>query len=283
MDRVVLDRNFFDRGDDFKNDDDRWLEIWNLVFMEFEKSSGGILSPLPLRCVDTGMGLERIASVVQNVESNYQTDEFVDILNTIEIFISKHIGKKLQRHHGAFPPPDSEECALRVLADHTRACAHLIADGVVPSNVGRGYVLRRIIRRALRYCKSIGVNEPVLADLINLIAARLDISYSNVPEIVDIAVNIIRNEETAFFGTLERGLTLLEQELSTSNVGTLSGDFVFQLYDTHGFPADITAIVANEKGWNVDLNEFDARMEDQRERNRTFSKLSGTVEILLSI
>ena len=269
---------FFDRGDDFKNDDDRWLEIWNLVFMEFEKSNGGILSPLPLRCVDTGMGLERIASVVQNVESNYQTDEFVDILNTIELFISDHIGKKLQRHHGAFPPHGSDECALRVLADHTRACAHLIADGVVPSNVGRGYVLRRIIRRALRYCKAIGVNEPVLADLINLVAARLDISYSNLPGIVDIAVNIIRNEETAFFGTLERGLTLLEQELSTSNAGTLSGDFVFHLYDTHGFPADITAIVANEKGWNVDLNDFDARMEDQREKNRTFSKLSGSVE-----
>ena len=135
-----------------------------------------------------------------------------------------------------------------MLADHTRACAHLIADGVVPSNVGRGYVLRRIIRRALRYCKAIVVNELVLADLINLVAARLDISYSNLPGIVDIAVNIIRNEETAFFGTLERGLTLLEQELSTSNAGTLSGDFVFHLYDTHGFPADITAIVANEKG-----------------------------------
>eukprot|EP00943_MAST-04B_sp_MAST-4B-sp1_P009605 g9605.t1 len=266
---------FFDRGSEFSNEDDRWLEIWNLVFMEFNRSATGDKTPLPFKCVDTGMGLERIASILQNVNSNYDTDEFINIMHTIEMFITERVGKKLQRLHLAHPPHTSDECGMRVIADHLRASAHLIADGVVPSNVGRGYVLRRIIRRASRYCNSLGVKEPVLGDLIKLISVHFDSAYSNVPDVIDSIENILRNEETAFFDTLSRGLLLLEQELLhvSPTTSKIDGEFVFRLYDTHGFPADITNIVAKENGLDVDMKRFDELMEEQRERNRTNWKL----------
>lgn len=268
---------FFDQGSGYKNDDDRWLEIWNLVFMEFDKSANGKTTPLPLKCVDTGMGLERVASVMQNVNSNYETDEFTNIMYAIEMFISERTGKKLERLPLAFPPDTSDECALRVIADHLRASAHLIADGVVPSNVGRGYVLRRIIRRASRYSNSLGINEPVLGELIRLISVNFDTNYSNVPDVIDVIENVLQNEESAFFDTLSRGLLLLEEKIFRSNINgddtlnvnnKLDGEFVFRLYDTHGFPADITNIVAKESGFDVDMERFEELMEEQKGRNR---------------
>ena len=262
---------FWDQGDHIANEEDRFLEIWNLVFMEYHRdASSPTLHPLPQPSVDTGMGLERIASVLQGQHSNYGTDEFVVIMNSIERLAAERSGRTIERFDGPCPAPDSDECALRVIADHLRASVHLVADGVVPSNVGRGYVLRRILRRALRYGHSIGLMDPFMAELVSVVTES-----SSIPDdVLAVVQSVVKNEESTFSETLERGLVLLDQELlvgkspNKETARILSGDIAFKLYDTYGFPADLTELVARERGWSVNMDVFRQLMEEQRARAR---------------
>jgi alanyl-tRNA synthetase len=241
-------------------DCDRFLELWNLVFMQYDRDASGKMTPLPRPCIDTGLGLERLAAVKQGVRSNWESDLFLPIIRHVENLSGKEC-------RGS----DGDSIAVRVIADHSRAAAFLIADGVLPSNEGRGYVLRRILRRAIRYGKYIGLNEPFLYTSAAVVVNTMSNVYSELTQHATLVEKVIRNEEERFLETLARGLTLFEEEarkVRGQGRNILPGSVVFRLYDTYGFPVDLTADLAGETGMAVDHAGFDAEMARQREMAR---------------
>lgn len=242
-------------------DGDRYVEIWNLVFMQFNQESDGTLKPLPKPSVDTGMGIERLAAVLQNVHSNYEIDLFCHLIDAAKAIIP-HAKKQ----------DDAAEKSFRVIADHIRSVAFLIADGVVPSNEGRGYVLRRIMRRALRHGNQLGAIEPFFHQLVGALVKEMGEAYPNLRAQQAFIEKIILKEEEQFARTLDQGLKILEQDLRTLKDHRISGEILFKLYDTYGFPVDLTADLAREKGLQVDIGGFEMEMEKQRERARSASQ-----------
>ena len=238
-------------------DGDRYIEIWNLVFMQFNRDEKGELHPLPKPSVDTGMGLERIAAVLQGVHSNYEIDLFQDLI------------KAAARETGV---SDLSSNSLKVIADHIRACSFLVVDGVIPGNEGRGYVLRRIIRRAIRHGYKLGQKRPFFHRLVDDLARVMGDAYPELPQARERVAAILKQEEERFAETLENGMRVLEQALARSEDKLLSGETVFQLYDTYGFPVDLTADIARERNVRVDYAGFEAAMQRQRERARAASK-----------
>jgi len=242
-----------------KCDCDRWLEIWNLVFMQYDRDADGNLTPLPRPSIDTGMGLERVASVLQGVDSNFDTDLIRPLIEEVEILT----GRKYQKDSRGFP--------FRVIADHARACTFLIADGVLPSNEGRGYVLRRILRRAVRFGKVLGLEGPFLYRMVRLVAELMGQDYPELPEKMEFIQRVIRQEEERFQVTLSEGMRVMTEmvkEIKEQGRGTITGREAFLLYDTYGFPLDLTLDVAEEEGLKVDLDGFNRAMEEQRHRAR---------------
>jgi alanyl-tRNA synthetase len=241
-------------------DGDRFVEIWNLVFMQFERSADGKMTPLPKPSVDTGMGLERIAAVMQGVHSNYDIDLFKNLIRAAGQLAGTSV---------------YSSSSLRVIADHIRACAFLIVDGVLPSNEGRGYVLRRIIRRAIRHGYKLGIQEPFFYKLVPVLEKEMGSAY---PELVrggEHAARVLKQEELRFAETLANGMVLLEGAIrNLRGTKTIDGDTAFRLYDTYGFPLDLTADIARERGLSVDQPRFDAAMEEQRRRSQEASKFA---------
>ncbi|MDP3562797.1 MAG: alanine--tRNA ligase [Legionellaceae bacterium] len=249
-------------------DGDRYIEIWNLVFMQFNRDKNGELHPLPKPSVDTGMGLERIAAVVQGVHNNYQIDSFQHLIRDI-LTLGKHI--------------DPEHPSLKVIADHIRACSFLIADGVTPSNEGRGYVLRRIIRRAVRHGHKLDLPMPFFHTLVSSVVAVMGDAY---PELVTQQKHlelILLQEEQQFARTLEQGLSLLREEIQRTGKKTISGDVAFKLYDTYGFPLDLTIDIAREQQIVVDTERFQQCMQLQREQSQSANQFqvdySATIQL----
>ncbi|MFV2056653.1 MAG: alanine--tRNA ligase [Thiohalomonadales bacterium] len=241
-------------------DGDRYIEIWNLVFMQYDRDKKGQLTPLPRPSVDTGMGLERLAAIMQGVHNNYDIDLFKVLIQAAATLLSCD---------------DLNEKSLRVIADHIRACSFLIVDGVVPSNEGRGYVLRRIIRRAIRHGHKLGMKEAFFYKLVKPLAEEMGAAY---PELDRELANVskqLKQEEQRFAETVEQGLEILEQQIRNLSGKEIPGEVVFKLYDTYGFPVDLTADVAREKGLSVDIDGFEAAMQDQRERARAASQFAG--------
>jgi len=246
-------------------DGDRYIEIWNLVFMQFDRQPDGTLVPLPAPCVDTGMGMERLTAILQGVHSNYEIDLFQALI------------RKAAELTGT---QDLENKSLRVIADHIRACSFLIADGVLPSNEGRGYVLRRIIRRALRHGWMLGQHEPFFHRLVATLVEQMGAAYPVLAQQRSTIEQALRGEEERFAETLEHGMKLLQSVLGDEGSQAharrqVPGKTAFTLYDTYGFPVDLTADVAREHGWSVDMPGFEAEMERQREQARAHSKFAG--------
>jgi alanyl-tRNA synthetase len=241
-------------------DGDRYIEIWNLVFMQFDRAPDGTLTPLPKPSVDTGMGLERMAAVMQGVHSNYEIDLFANLIQAVADTLGV-------RNDG--------DSSLNVIADHIRACAFLVVDGVLPGNEGRGYVLRRIIRRAIRHGKKLGHEGLFFHKLVAPLAAEMGDAY---PELVRAQAHVekvLEKEERRFGETLDSGMAILEDAIAKLRSTVLPGEIVFKLYDTYGFPVDLTADVARERGLTVDQAGFEAAMEAQRERARAASKFGA--------
>ena len=238
-------------------DGDRYVEIWNLVFMQYDRSADGLLVPLPKPSVDTGMGLERVAAVMQGVHSNYDIDLFKSLIRAAAEITGTH---------------DLESSSLRVIADHIRACTFLIIDGVVPSNEGRGYVLRRIIRRAIRHGYKLGQTQPFFHKLVATLVREMGSYYAELVSGEARATQVLAQEETRFAETLTTGMALLDAEAAKLTSSVIPGETVFRLYDTYGFPLDLTADVARERGLTIDQAGFDAAMEAQRGRARAASK-----------
>ena len=265
-----------DRGKEFGCDDpncavgcdcDRWLELWNLVFMQFERSEDGTMTPLPKPSIDTGMGLERIISVLQDVPTNFDTDLFVPIMERVGELAGKKRGESKE-----------VEVAMKVIADHSRASAFLICDGVLPSNEGRGYVLRRIMRRAIRYGRSIGLTESFLHKTVQTVFSIMDEAYPELKESAAFILNVVKNEEEKFLETLETGMKLLEatiEDLGKNNEKTIPGEVIFKLYDTFGFPVDIIQDHVKEMGIALDLDGFDKSMAEQKARSKSKKKFAG--------
>jgi alanyl-tRNA synthetase len=262
---------FYDHGADVAGgppgsadaDGDRWIEIWNLVFMQFERGSDGKLTPLPKPSVDTGMGLERTAAVMQGVHSNYEIDLFKNIIHAAAALAGV---------------TDASLSSLRVIADHIRACTFLIVDGVLPANEGRGYVLRRIIRRAIRHGYKLGISEPFFYKLVGALVKEMGSAY---PELVRgrlHAERVLKQEEERFAQTLASGMELLEAAIEKLQGKVIDGAVVFKLYDTFGFPADLTADIARERGLAVDEAGFELLMEAQRERARAASRFGAELK-----
>lgn len=238
---------------------DRWMEIWNLVFMQFERDASGKMTPLPSPSIDTGAGLERLAAVLQGKRSNYDTD----LLQTIIASVGEVVGKTYTQ------ASDDERTSMRVIADHARATAFLVGDGVLPSNEGRGYVLRRIMRRAIRHGKQLGLEELFLFKICEAVIAQMEGVY---PELADnrrLIVEVARNEEEGFRRTLGRGLALISEEIEARKEGDrlLPGEVVFKLYDTYGFPVDLTRIIASEHDFRIDEQGFERLLDEQRGRS----------------
>jgi len=241
-----------------KNEDgDRYVEIWNLVFMQYERSADGKMTPLPKPSVDTGMGLERAAAVMQGVHSNYDIDLFKNLIAA---------------EAGATHQKKTTSPSLRVIADHIRACSFLIVDGVIPGNEGRGYVLRRIIRRAIRHGYKLGQEKPFFHLLVPALAQEMGPAYPELAKGADHVVRVLRQEEERFAETLENGMALLETAIKKLKGKTIAGETVFKLYDTFGFPLDLTADIARERGLKIDQAGFEQAMEGQRERARAASR-----------
>ncbi|HEX4620050.1 MAG TPA: alanine--tRNA ligase, partial [Myxococcaceae bacterium] len=238
-------------------DCDRWLEIWNLVFMQFErKAAKDPLLPLPKPSIDTGAGLERIAAVIQGKRSNYDTDLFRPILETVAKLAHKTYGKR-----------EEDDGSMRVIADHARATAFLVSDGVQPSKEGRGYVLRRIMRRAIRHGSKLGLNELFLFKAVETVIREMSAAYPELTENRSFVLEVSRHEEESFRRTLDKGLRMIDEEitqLKSSGKRVLSGEVVFFLHDTHGFPWDLTQIIARERGYDIDKVGFDALMDKQK-------------------
>jgi alanyl-tRNA synthetase len=244
-------------------DGDRYIEIWNLVFMQFNRDESGTLHPLPKPSVDTGMGLERIAAVLQGVHSNYEIDLFQDLIAVA----AKVTGTK-----------DLTSSSLRVIADHIRACSFLVTDGVIPGNEGRGYVLRRIIRRAIRHGYKLGQRQPFFYKLVAELARVMGDAYPELPAAEHRITDVLKQEEERFAETLENGMRVLEGALHRED-RMLDGETVFQLYDTFGFPVDLTADIARERGVMIDHAGFEAAMERQRERARAAGKFKAGASV----
>lgn len=267
---------FYDHGDHIwggppgsaEEDGDRYIEIWNIVFMQFNRQSDGTMLPLPKPSVDTGMGLERIAAVLQHVNSNYD----IDLFRTLIAETAKVTGAT-----------DLSSKSLRVIADHIRSCAFLVSDGVLPSNEGRGYVLRRIIRRAVRHGNMVGAKETFFY---KLVAPLIDVMGSAADELKrqqSMVEQVLKTEEEQFARTLERGLALLDDELSKLTGDTLDGDTAFRLYDTYGFPLDLTADVCRERNLKVDEIGFERAMEEQRRRARESSGFGADYNSMIRV
>ena len=253
---------FYDHGDSVAGgppgspdeEGDRYIEIWNLVFMQYDRGADGSLTPLPKPSVDTGMGLERIAAVVQGVHSNYDTDLFRPLV----LAAARLAGLESTDHS-----------SLRVLADHIRSCSFLIADGVLPSNEGRGYVLRRIIRRAIRHGYKLGIRDAFFNTLVEPLCEVMGAAYPELVSAQAMVQQVLRKEEERFAETLEQGMRILESQLKGVEDGIIPGETVFQLYDTYGFPVDLTADIAREHGLVPDMEGFEQAMAAQRERARS--------------
>ena len=265
---------FYDHGADIaggppgsaEEHGDRYVEIWNLVFMQFDRSTTGDVTPLPKPSVDTGMGLERIAAVMQGVHSNYEIDLFANMITAI----AKTLGVE-----------NNGSSSLNVIADHIRACAFLIVDGVLPGNEGRGYVLRRIIRRAIRHGKKLGTDELFFHKLVAPLAAEMGDAYPELIKAQARAEKVLETEETRFAETLDQGMEILEVAIANLDGKEISGDVVFKLYDTYGFPIDLTADIARERGLTVDQQGFELAMSAQRNRARAASKFSAAAGVVL--
>jgi len=257
-----------------KCDCDRWRELWNLVFMQFDRDEKGNLNPLPKPSIDTGMGLERIATVMQNIYSNYDTD----LLRPIIGFVEDMTGKKYFDGDEGFP--------FRVIADHSRAITFLISDGVLPGNEGRSYVLRRILRRAARYGKELDLNEPFLYKIVPKVAELMGETYPEIKRNLVYIQKVVKAEEERFNETLHDGLKILDdgiKKLETQKEDMIPGSMAFMLYDTYGFPIDLTCDIAQEKGMKVDTKTFDELMEQQRAQAKAARKDSYKVNKLLDI
>src|SRR6185503_17541903 len=262
---------FYDHGDHIPGgppgspdeDGDRFVEIWNLVFMQFEQAAGEIVSELPKKSIDTGMGLERISAVLQGVHDNYETDTFkVLIRASEELTDTRAVGEQQASH--------------RVIADHLRASGFLVADGVLPANEGRGYVLRRIMRRAMRHANLLGAKEPLMWRLVPALVAEMGAAYPELVRAQPLIEATLQQEEVRFRQTLATGLKLLDEATaSLAARGTLAGETAFKLYDTFGFPFDLTEQALIEKGLKVDQPGFDAAMAEQKAKARAAWKGSG--------
>ena len=260
---------FYDHGPDVwggppgspQADGDRYIEIWNLVFMQFERDESGTLTPLPKPCVDTGMGLERIAAVLQHVHSNYEIDLFQNLIRAV----ARETGCK-----------DLSNPSLRVIADHIRACSFLVVDGVIPGNEGRGYVLRRIVRRALRHGHKLGQTQPFFYALVKDLVAEMGVAYPELTKNADRVAATLKQEEERFGETLEKGMGILNTALAALSKGArLDGQTAFTLYDTFGFPLDLTADVCRERGVEIDEAGFESAMARQREQARAAGKFKA--------
>ncbi|MRX26927.1 alanine--tRNA ligase [Kangiella sp. HZ709] len=272
---------FYDHGEHIwggvpgspEEDGDRFIEIWNLVFMQYNRHKDGTMEPLPKPSVDTGMGLERISAIMQNVHSNYEIDIFQNLIKaTANLLNVKDLDNK----------------SLRVIADHIRSCAFMVVDGVIPSNEGRGYVLRRIVRRAIRHGHQLGAGTEghkaaFFADLVKPLVNEMGSAYPELSEQYDFIVKVLAKEEAAFAKTLDRGMAILEADIAAMSGKTIAGETVFKLYDTFGFPKDLTADIAREKELEIDWNGFEKAMETQREKARAASNFGVDYNDSLSI
>jgi len=246
---------------------DRFLEIWNLVFMQFNRDADGKMTPLPKPSIDTGLGLERMVSLIQDVPTNYDTDLILPIMKKAETLSEKKIGESKEA-----------DVAMKVIADHSRAAAFLIGDGVFPSNEGRGYVLRRIMRRAIRYGRNIGLTKPFLHETASVVFGIMKGAYPELNEASAFITNVIKNEEVRFSETLDNGLKLLNDTLSeikAKGENEVPGNIIFKLYDTYGFPVDIVRDVVRDQKMTLDMKGFDESMDDQRTRSRSVATFSG--------
>ncbi len=256
---------FYDHGADIwggppgspEEDGDRYIEIWNLVFMQYDRNKEGVMKPLPKPSVDTGMGLERLAAVIQGVHANYEIDLFQNLIKAA----AKLAASK-----------DLENASLKVIADHIRSCAFLVTDGVIPSNEGRGYVLRRIIRRAIRHGHKLGIKGSFFHKLVAPLVKEMGEAYPELARAQSQVEKVLRQEEERFAETLEQGMGLLEEAINSLSGKEIPGETVFKLYDTYGFPVDLTADVARERGLTVDMAGFEKAMAAQRERARAASQ-----------
>ncbi|MFT6907150.1 MAG: alanyl-tRNA synthetase, partial [Oleiphilaceae bacterium] len=267
---------FYDHGEEVAGgppgtpgeDGDRYIEIWNLVFMQFDRAVDGTLTPLPKPSVDTGMGLERLAAVLQDVHNNYDIDLF------------QHLIKSIQALSGTEDPTNT---SLRVIADHIRSCAFMITDGVQPSNEGRGYVLRRIIRRAIRHGHKLGMTEDFFYKLVAPLVAVMGEAFPELTKAQPIVERALKQEEARFADTLDNGLKILENAIDHLSDKVIPGEIVFQLYDTYGFPIDLTADIARERELTLDIAGFERAMEAQRTRARSASQFSGALSEQVTI
>lgn len=267
---------FYDHGEHIwggppgspEEDGDRFIEIWNLVFMQFNRSADGTMAPLPKPSIDTGMGLERISAILQNVHSNYEIDIFQALIKAAADVVGT---------------TDLEDKSLRVIADHIRSCAFLIADGVMPSNEGRGYVLRRIIRRAVRHGYKLGADDIFFYKLVSALNTQMGEAYPELAAQQPVIEKVLRVEEEQFAKTLDRGMQILNAALADLEGSVIPGQTVFKLYDTYGFPADLTADVAREQNFTIDEDGFAKAMQEQRERAQSASNFGTDYNELLNI
>lgn len=255
---------FYDFGDEFANDDDRWVEIWNNVFMQFDRDANGNLTPLPKQNVDTGAGLERWAAIMQGKTDNYDTDLFINLKRAVSDVT--HVTET----------PENVS-SFKVITDHLRAVGFAVADGVIPSNTDRGYVIRRILRRAMRHGQLLGHRGALLSELYPALVREMGGAYPELAREQARVVEIIRNEENAFADMLQNGMKLLENELPKLNNNVLPGDVAFKLFDTYGFPLDLTQMILRDKNIDVDVAGFERAMTEQKERSRADTKGTRTL------
>jgi len=240
------------------------VEIWNLVFMQFNRKANGSLEPLPEKHIDTGMGFERLCMVLQGKQSNYDTDVFTPLIREVEIITGKKYGTN-----------EETDIAIRVISDHVRAVAFSIADGQLPSNTGAGYVIRRILRRAIRYGFTfLDTNKPFIYRLVKVLSEHMGKAFPELKEQYQLIENVIKEEESSFLSTLEQGLVLLDSVIKSSKDKTIAGDKAFELYDTFGFPIDLTSLILEEKGYQLDTEGFEKALKAQKDRSRAASEVS---------
>lgn len=261
--RSAEDRAKIPGADLVNQDHPQVVEIWNLVFMQFNRKADGSLEKLPARHVDTGMGFERLCMVLQDKQSNYDTDVFTPLIREIETVTKTHYGKD-----------EKTDIAIRVIADHVRAVAFSIADGQLPSNTGAGYVIRRILRRAIRYGFTfLDKKEPFIFRLTDTLVKQMGTAFPELVSEKNLIANVIREEEQSFLRTLDQGLVLLENMITTAKGNEISGQKVFELYDTYGFPKDLTGLILRERGYSYNESEFDSELQKQKERSRAAGKV----------
>ncbi|AKS66958.1 alanine--tRNA ligase [Staphylococcus coagulans] len=272
---------FYNRGEAYGQDDpaeemypggenERYLEVWNLVFSEYNHNKDHTYTPLPSKNIDTGMGLERMASISQNVRTNYETDLFIPIIAEVEAVSGKKYLVNAQH-----------DVAFKVIADHIRTIAFAISDGALPANEGRGYVLRRLLRRAVRFSQSLDINKPFMYQLVDIVAEIMEPYYPNVKEKADFIARVIKSEEERFHETLEEGLSILNQFIETAKASDriINGEDAFKLYDTYGFPIELTEEIAVNEGLQIDMDAFESHMDAQRERARKARQNNQSMQV----